>query len=104
MKRKDRDLNERAINAAAELSSRLRSEEFIEPGDFGSLTRDYEALAIEADRRTGKFLASLGFIDKGLKANLDEFCRIYGSYPELLRKHNDSLAASEAVKVGCLFV
>ena len=100
MKDKDRKLNDRAVKATSELSSHLEGKEFIDPGDFSSLTKDYKQLDNDIHRKTGKLLSTLGFINKQLKANLDAFSRIYDNYPELLAKHNEDLARSESVEVG----
>lgn len=100
MKEKDHELNVRAMQAAAKLSTRLKSSEFIDPSDFSSITMEYKQLDDDIHRKTGKLLSRLGFINKQLKENLDSFSELYDNYPELLKKHNEDLARSEAVNVG----
>ena len=100
MKEKDRKLNDRAVKAASELSSHLEGKDFIDPGDFASITEEYEQLDNDVHRKTGNFLSTLGFINKQLKADLDEFSNLYDNYPERLAKHNEDLAHSESVVVG----
>ena len=100
MKEKDRKLNDRAVQATVELSAQLQGTEFIDPGDFSSLTKGYKQLDNDIHRKTGKLLSTLGFINKQLKANLDAFSELYDNYPERLSEHNEDLARTEAVNVG----
>ena len=42
MRGKDHELDDRAIKATAEMSSHLEEKEFVDPGVFTSLTKEYE--------------------------------------------------------------
>lgn len=100
MKGGDCELNDRAIKATTELSSHLEGKEFIDPGYFSSITKEYRQLDNDIHHRIGKLLSRLGLINKQLKADLDAFSTIYNNYSELLTKHNEDLARSESVEVG----
>jgi DNA helicase-4 len=102
MKNRDRELNDRAIAAVAEMSSRLEEKEFIDPGGFSSLSNGYAQLDSDIRRKMGKLTSALGLINKELKKNLNAFREIYDDYPGLLRKHNEELLRSESVEVGKL--
>ena len=100
MRSKDRILNDRVVNAVAELSSRLTSNEFVDPGDFKPMVEEYKQLNKDVNRKIRRILSILGLTNKKLIANIKDFNELYENYPDRLRLHNEDLACSESIKIG----
>lgn len=100
MKDRDLKLNQKLVDACANLSSYTDSPDFIEPVEYNSYLKNYKQLMIDANNRSRKFMYSIGMVSKTLKSNIEQFQDLYEHFPQTMASHNDQIAQRKSVEVG----
>lgn len=102
MKDRDQKLNQKLIDAFANLSSYSNSSDFIEPVEYNSYLKNFKQLMIDANNRSSKFSYSIGLVSKTLKSNIEQFQGLYEHFPQIMADHNDLIAQARSEEVGKL--
>ena len=102
MKEKDERFNKRMLDGISQLSSRLDTDDIIDPIDAAETLESLKQLRGDAKSRSKKITYAIGLVNHELKDNLQSFTSKYDSFRDEYNEHNQKLLPPKAEKVGIL--